>query len=65
MAKTVFDVLIEQIEEQKISSVKFLTSGGPKEFSQYKEVTGLIRGLESSISIIKDLQRNQFEEDDE
>ena len=65
MAKTVFDVLIEQIEEQKISSVKFLTSGGPKEFSQYKEVTGLIRGLESSISIIKDLQRNQFEEDDD
>ena len=65
MVKTVFDVLIDQIEEQKESSVKFLTSGGPKDFSQYKEVTGLIRGLESSISIIKDLQRNQFEEDDD
>ena len=65
MAKTVFDVLIEQIEEQKESSVKFLTSGGPKDFSQYKEVTGFVRGLESSISIIKDLQRNQFEEDNE
>ena len=65
MAKTVFDVLIEQIEEQKESSVKFLTSGGPKDFSQYKEVTGLVRGLESSISIIKALQRNQFEEDNE
>ena len=65
MAKTVFDVLIEQIEEQNESSVKFLTSGGPKDFSQYKEVTGLVRGLESSISIIKDLQRNQFEEDNE
>ena len=65
MAKTVFDVLIDQIEEQRESSMKFLTSGGPKDFSQYKEVTGLIRGLESSISIIKDLQRNQFEEDDE
>ena len=65
MAKTVFDVLIEQIEEQKESSVKFLTSAGPKDFSKYKEVTGLVRGLESSISIIKDLQRNQFEEDNE
>jgi hypothetical protein len=64
MARTVFDVLIEQIEEQKESSVKFLTSGGPKDFSQYKEVTGLVRGLESSISIIKDLQRNQEESDD-
>ena len=65
MAKTVFDVLIDQIEEQKASSVKFLTSGGPKDFSQYKEVTGLIRGLELSISFIKDLQRNQFEEDND
>tara|TARA_R110002020_G_C16246905_1_gene769507 strand:+ start:772 stop:966 length:195 start_codon:yes stop_codon:yes gene_type:complete len=64
MARTVFDVLIEQIEEQKKSSVEFLTSGGPKDFSQYKEVTGLVRGLESSISIIKDLQRNQEESDD-
>ena len=65
MAKTVFDVLIDQIEEQRESSVKFLTSGGPKDFSQYKEVTGLIRGLELSISFIKDLQRNQFEEDND
>jgi hypothetical protein len=64
MARTVFDVLIEQIGEHKTSSVEFLTSGGPKDFSQYKEVTGLIRGLESSISIIKDLQRNQEENDD-
>ena len=62
---TVFDVLTLQIEEQKNASIKFLMTGGPKDFSQYKEVTGLIRGLESSISIIKDLQRNQFEEDDE
>ena len=65
MAKTVFDVLILQIEEQKNASIKFLMTGGPKDFSQYKEVTGLVRGLESSISIIKDLQRNQFEEDNE
>ena len=65
MAKTVFAALIDQIEEQRESSVKFLTSGGPKDFSQYKEVTGLIRGLELSISFIKDLQRNQFEEDND
>ena len=64
MAKTVFDVLIDQIEEQRESSMKFLTSGGPKDFSQYKEVTGLIRGFETSISIIKELQRNQEEKDD-
>ena len=64
MAKTVFDVLIQQIEEQKLSSTQFLTSGGPKDYAQYKEVTGLIRGFETSISIIKELQRNQEEKDD-
>ena len=63
MATTVYDVLIKQINEQKNSSMEFLKSGGPKDFSQYKEVIGLIRGLESSISIITDLQRNQEEND--
>ena len=65
MAKTVFDVLIQQIEEQKLSSIQFLTSGGPKDFSQYKEVTGLIRGLEVSKQLIEDLSRNQMEDDDD
>ena len=61
---TVFDVLMLQIEEQKNASIKFLMTGWPKDFSQYKEVTGLIRGFETSISIIKELQRNQEEKDD-
>ena len=61
---TVFDVLTLQIEEQKNASIKFLMTGGTKDFSQYKEVTGLIRGFETSISIIKELQRKQEESDD-
>ena len=65
MAKTVFDVLIQQIEEQKLSSTQFLISGGPKDFAQYKEVTGLIRGLEVGKQLIEDLSRNQMEEDDD
>ena len=65
MPTTVFDVLIKQIEEQKLSSTQFLISGGPKDFSQYKEVTGLIRGLEVSMQLIEDLSRNQMEEDND
>ena len=61
---TVFDVLTQQIDEQRNASVKFLMTGGPKDFSQYKEVTGLIRGFETSISIISELQRKQEEKDD-
>ena len=65
MAKTVFDVLIQQIEEQKLSSIQFLTSGGPKDYAQYKEVTGLTRGLGVSIGIIEDLVRQQENGEDE
>ena len=65
MAKTVFDVLIQQIEEQKLSSTQFLVTGGPKDFSQYKEVTGLIRGLEVSKQLIEALSRNQMEDDND
>ena len=65
MPTTVFDVLIKQIEEQKLSSTQFLISGGPKDFSQYKEVTGLIRGLKVSKQLIEDLSRNQMEEDND
>ena len=62
---TVFDVLTLQIEEQKNASIKFLMTGGPKDFSQYKEVTGLVRGLEVSKQLVEDLLRNQREEDND
>ena len=65
MANTVFGVLIERIEEQKSSAVEFLIGGGSKDFAQYKEITGLIRGLKTSIEYIEDLSRNYMEDDDD
>ena len=65
MAKTVFDVLRDNIEVEKASALEFLGSGGAKDFAQYKEVTGLIRGLESSLSHIEDLSRNYMKDDDD
>ena len=64
-AKTVFDVLEEKINEDKSSALQFLGSGGAQDFAQYKEVTGLIRGLESCVAHVKDLARNQLEDDDD
>ena len=64
MAKTVFDVLRDNIEVDKASALDFLESGGAKDFAQYKEITGLIRGLEASIEYIEDLSRNYMEDDD-
>ena len=65
MAKTVFDVLTERIEEQKDSALRFLAGGGPKDFAQYKEVCGLLRGLQISQTQVEDLSRNYMEDEDD
>jgi uncharacterized protein (UPF0297 family) len=65
MANTVFGVLIERIEEQKSSAIEFLTSGGPKDFAEYKDVCGLVRGLQTARSLVEDLSRNYMEDDDD
>jgi len=64
MAKTVFDVLKERIEEQESSAMKFLADGGPKDYAEYRNVCGLLRGLQVALSYIEDLSRNYLEGDD-
>ena len=63
MAKTVFDVLIKKHEEDITFSLHFLAGGGAKDFSEYREVVGRIRGLQLAIQTTKDLSRSQMEED--
>lgn len=65
MATTVFDVLKKKFTEDKTSAQEFLNGGGAKDFAQYKELTGLIRGLEACINYTTDLSRNYMEDDDE
>jgi hypothetical protein len=65
MAKTVFDVLIEKFEEDINSSTQFLVGGGAKNFDDYKEVVGRIRGLQLATQTTKDLSRSQMEDDDD
>ena len=64
MAKTIFDVLKDKLEEDKSSALQFLASGGAKDFSQYKEVTGMVRGLETCMNYVEDLSRNMEEYDE-
>jgi len=63
--KTIFDVLIQKHEEDVSSSLQFLSSGGPKDFSEYREVVGRIRGLQLAIQTTKDLQQSQLGNDDD
>ena len=65
MAKTVFDVLNEKLNEDKSSALEFLGQGGVKDLAQYKETTGFIRGLETCMNHISDLSRNYLEDDDD
>ena len=65
MANTVFGVLIERIEEQKSSAVDFLVGGGSKDYAQYKEGCGRIRGLNDALREIEDLSRNYMEDEDD
>jgi hypothetical protein len=65
VAKTVFDVLIEKYEEDVASSADFLINGGVKDYAEYREVAGRIRGLRLAIQATKDLSRSQMEEDDD
>jgi hypothetical protein len=47
------------------SAENFLSSGGPKDYSEYREVCGLLRGLRSAHAIIEDLSRNYMDGDDD
>ena len=65
MARTVFDVLTERIDEEISSAQTFLNGGSAKDYAQYKEIVGLIRGLEAGKSYIEDLSRNYMDNDDD
>lgn len=65
MATTVFDVLKKKISEDISSAQEFLSHGGAKDYPQYKEITGLIRGLETCNDYVLDLAKNYMEDDDD
>ena len=65
MAKTVFDVLKDKIDGDISSAQSFLTAGSPKDYAEFREVVGLIRGLGASKSYIEDLAQNYMDDDND
>jgi len=65
MAKTVFDVLKKHIDEQISSAQDFLNAGSAKDYANYREIVGLIRGLEASKNFVQDLSRNYMDDNDD
>jgi hypothetical protein len=64
MAKTVYDVLVDKYAEDVSASTEFLIAGSAKDYAEYREVVGRIRGLRLAIDATKDLSRSQLEDDD-
>jgi hypothetical protein len=65
MATTVFDVLNDKLTAHKGASEEFLNSGGAKDFAEYREVCGVIRGLNIALREVQDLSRNNMEDEDD
>lgn len=65
MAKTVFDVLAENYSERINATKEVLSCGGAKDYPEYRELCGLIRGLEHALREVQDLSRKFLEEDED
>jgi len=55
MATTAFSVVLKEIEERRQDIAEALISGAAKDFSEYKSMTGEIRGLSQAHRYITDL----------
>ena len=65
MAKTVIEILEEKIEEQISLLVSSLSDGVAKDYAEYRDMCGAIRGLRTAHRETKDLVRKLKENDDE
>jgi hypothetical protein len=65
MAKTVFDVLDEKIVAQQRDFEDHLNSGGAKDFAEYRNTCGVIRGLAIARRELSDLLRAYKDQDDD
>jgi hypothetical protein len=58
------------LNEKHIRSLKALAkisckSGGAKDFAEYREVCGVIRGLNAALREVGDLSRNYMDDNDD
>lgn len=61
---TAFDVVIKEIEERRESIAQALISGAAKDYSDYRDLCGEIRGLSRAHAFITDLVKRMEQDDD-
>lgn len=65
MSNTVMDLLQRKLKEQEDSYSQALVGGTVADYAQYRELCGVIRGLQTAQREIADLVRKLKENDDD
>ena len=65
MATTVMELLQKKLEDRKTHIVESLGAGAAKDYAEYRDLCGVIRGLMTAQQEIEDLVRKLKDEDDE
>lgn len=65
MANTVMELLHKKLGERKALVIQSLESGAAKDYAEYKDLCGMIRGLSAAQQEVEDLVRKLKEEDDD
>ena len=65
MDRKALSYVSSKLEDRRKELLEFLGEGGAKDFAHYKEVCGVIRGLQTAQSELGDLVRKIKEFEDE
>lgn len=65
MSNTVMDLLQRRLKEQEDSHIQALAGGSVTDYAAYRELCGVIRGLQTAQREIADLVRKLKDEDDD
>jgi hypothetical protein len=65
MDRKALNYVNSKLEERRVELLEFLGEGGAKDYAHYKEVCGVIRGLQTAQSELGDLVRKLKEFEDE
>jgi|TARA_R100001530_G_scaffold4230_1_gene5802 hypothetical protein len=65
MARTVFEVLSDEIKEAAVARTVYLSEGGAKNYPAYTEAIGYIQGMNEALRLVQELARNYADGDDD
>jgi len=65
MSNTVMDLLQRKLKEQEESHVQALAGGAVADYAAYRELCGVIRGLQTAQREVADLVRRLKDEDND